>query len=112
CESSGITLTELADSLVRERRLPFRTAHGIVSRVANSLRERPSRRKGEAWAEAVSELTARFSREVTGEEIRISSPQMRRILDPKRFVAARKVLGGPAPATVRRSIRRHRKWNA
>ncbi len=44
CQSSGITLTELADSLVRDHRLPFRTAHGIVSRVASALRQRPSRR--------------------------------------------------------------------
>src|SRR5262245_29622488 len=112
CESSGITLTELADSVVRDNRLPFRTAHGIVSRVANGLRQRPSRRKGEAWAEAVSDLTARFSREVTGQEIRIPPRQMSRILDPARFVATRRILGGPAPETVRRSIRRHLKWNA
>ena len=112
CQSSGITLTELADSLVREHRLPFRTAHGIVSRVASGLRQRPSRRKGEPWVEAVSDLTARYSREITGEEIRVPPRQMSRILDPARFVAARKVLGGPAPETVRRSIRRHLKWNA
>jgi hypothetical protein len=37
---------------------------------------------------------------------------MSNILDPVRFVAARKVLGGPAPKTVRTSIRRHLKWNA
>jgi hypothetical protein len=37
---------------------------------------------------------------------------MSRILDQVRFVAARKVLGGPAPGTVRRSIRRHLNWNA
>jgi argininosuccinate lyase len=112
CQSSGITLTELADSLVRNHRLPFRTAHGIVSRVANALRQRPSRRKGEPWAEAVADLTARFSRGVTGEEIRIPPREMSRILDPARFVAARKVFGGPAPETVRRSICRHLKWNA
>jgi argininosuccinate lyase len=112
CQSSGITLTELADSLVREHRLPFRTAHGIVSRVASGLRQRPARRKGELWAEAVSDLTARFSLEVTGQEICIPPRQMSRILDPSRFVAARKVFGGPAPETVRRSIRRHLKWNA
>jgi len=112
CQSSGITLTELADSLVRDHQLPFRTAHGIVSRVANALRQQPSRRKGEPWAEAVADLTVRFSREVTGEEIRIPPREMSRILDSARFVAARKVFGGPAPETVRRSIRRHLKWNA
>jgi argininosuccinate lyase len=112
CQSRGITLTELADSLVRDHRLPFRTAHGIVSQVANGLRQRPARRKGEPWAETVSDLTARFSLEVTGQEIHIPPLQMSRILDPARFVAARKVLGGPAPQTVRRSIRRHLKWNA
>lgn len=112
CQSSGITLTELADWLVREHQLPFRTAHSIVSRVANRLRQRPSRRKGELWAEAVSKLTARFSRDTTGGAIRIPPKLVSRILDPARFVGARKVFGGPAPETVRRSIRRHLKWNA
>jgi argininosuccinate lyase len=112
CQSSGITLTELADFLVRDNQLPFRTAHSIVSRVANDLEQRPSRRRGEPWAEGVSDLTARFSREITGKEIRILPRQMSRILDPARFVAKRKVLGGPAPETVRRSIRRYLEWNA
>jgi argininosuccinate lyase len=112
CRSSGITLTELADVLVRDRRLPFRTAHRIVSRVAHGLRQQPSRRKGEPWSDAVSELTARYSREVTGEAIRILPRQLSRILDPAHFVSVRKVVGGPAPATVRSSIRGHLRANA
>lgn len=112
CRSNGITLTELADVLVRDRRLPFRMAHRVVSRVALGLRQQPSRRKGEPWSDAVSALTARYSREVAGETIRIPPQQLSRVLDPAQFVSVRKIVGGPAPATVRSSIRRHLKANA
>lgn len=111
CQGGEITLTELADWLVREHRLPFRIAHSIVSRVAQVLREQPARRKGETPIQVVSDLTARFSRLVLGQEINISTKQLSQILDPIHFVNVRRVLGGPAPQTVKRSITRYRKRN-
>jgi argininosuccinate lyase len=59
----------------------------------------------------VSDLTARFSRLVLGQEINISTKQLSQILDPIHFVNVRRVLGGPAPQTVKRSITRYRKRN-
>ncbi len=112
CQGSGITLTELADWLARRYQLPFRSAHRVVSRVAASLLQRPSRRKGEPWIEAVCASTAMFSREILEMEIRISPAKMARILDPVRFVTVRRVQGGPAPKTVERSIRFYLKRNS
>jgi argininosuccinate lyase len=111
CQGGEITLTELADWLSRHHRLPFRKAHYIVSRVATVLREQPARRKGESFIETISELTARFSKSVLGKEIHISPQQMSRILDPVNFVEVRRIYGGPAPNTVRRTIGHYQKSN-
>ena len=46
CQGGGITLTELADWLVRNQNLPFRGAHRIVSQIAGELRRHPARRLG------------------------------------------------------------------
>ena len=50
CQSGEITLTELADWLVRNHQLPFRTAHPIVSDVAGHLSRQPARRRGKEEA--------------------------------------------------------------
>jgi len=108
CTGGEITLTELADCLVRSHRLPFRTAHHIVSQVATALREQPARRKEDSLIEHVCELTARFSRKILGNSIRIPSQQMSQILDPLHFVEIRDIFGGPSPRTVKESLARHR----
>ncbi len=104
CQSGEITLTELADWLVRNHQLPFRTAHRIVSEAAGHLSRQPARRRGESMAQAVSLLTENSSRRILGRTIRVSPEQMVTILDPVHFVQVRRVIGGPAPRVVERSI--------
>lgn len=104
CQGGEITLTELADWLVRNHRLPFRTAHCIVSQVAGELRKQPSRRKGESHSRKVSALVEESSARITGNAIRIPARQISQILDPFNFVRVRKVTGGPAPQVVKKSI--------
>jgi argininosuccinate lyase len=108
CRSGEITLTELADWLVRNRRLPFRTAHRIVSQVGKSLRARPARRRGEPQSQRISTLLQVASQTVAGTAILVAPDLMSSILDPVQFVEARKVFGGPSPRTVERSIARRR----
>jgi argininosuccinate lyase len=117
CQGGEITLTELADWLVRNHRLPFRTAHCIVSQVARELRKQPSRRKGELHSRKVSTLVEESSARITGNAIRIPGRQISQILDPFNFVRVRKVTGGPAPQVVKKSIERqfkrlsdHKHW--
>jgi len=109
CQNGEITLTELADWLVRSRGLPFRTAHRIVSQVGEGLRVRPVRRKGEPQSERVAALLLTASASVTGEAIHVPPSQISSILDPVHFVETRKVFGGPSPRIVRESINRHRR---
>jgi len=87
------TATELADVMVREFGLPFRTAHSIVGRAVKmgSL----DLATLEAAAEEVAGLSLR-ERGLTPERITAA-------LDPAVSVAERGAIGGPAPAETGRA---------
>lgn len=79
----GVTSTELADTMVRECGIGFRSAHEITSRFVRS-------------GGAPDSLRAAF-REVTGRELTFTDERVADILSPARFVAVRGVHGGPSP---------------
>jgi len=89
------TLTELADTLVRDHDLPFRTAHGIASRLIAGRQEDPSR--------PLSDLLAAASRELLGKPIIYSEAELTKILSARHFVDVRKTLGGPSPVETARA---------
>jgi argininosuccinate lyase len=87
------TATELADSLVRKTKIPFRTAHQIVGALA-AKSESPTIRDLDEAAERIAKF--RPSERGFGEV------ELKRALDPKENVALRSKIGGPAPAETRR----------
>lgn len=90
------TATELADALVREAGLPFRSAHSIVARmVRESLRLNAEGKEGMSLA-----LLQRVAQEVLGHPVDFSAEQLQRALDARTFVEARKGLGGVAPSAT------------
>ncbi len=89
-----ITVTELADHLVRAHGLGFTQAHAVVRETI----ERADR--GEEPAEALADA----SRERAGAEIRLKREELEEILCPRRFVALRDLEGGPAPKESRRAL--------
>jgi argininosuccinate lyase len=87
-----LSVTELADTLVREEKLSFREAHHIVSAAVRALEGRYS---PEAMIDAVlREHPLRTPREV-----------LRKALDPQNFVDVRKIAGGPAREPILYAIR-------
>ncbi|MEJ7763732.1 MAG: argininosuccinate lyase [Thermomicrobiales bacterium] len=89
------TTTALADALVLDHGLPFRTAHGIVSRLVKvSITGTP------IDADAVSTVAG----EVLGRPLPIGETWLAATLDPRRFIEARAIPGGPAPAATRAAI--------
>jgi len=86
------TVTELADTLVREAGLPFRTAHHIVSRLVHrAIAEELD------TADISLELLAEVAQEVVGEPLTLDADTLARALDPVAFVEIRNGLGGAAP---------------
>ena len=90
------TLTELADTLVRDHGLPFRTAHRIATKLIAARQAQPGK--------PMSELVADASRELLGSPIVYAEPALADILSPKYFVNIRKTHGGPAPEETGRAV--------
>ncbi len=92
----GTTTSELADTLVREHRLPFKTAHAITAQVLKVRAGRPD--------EKATETLAAVSFELIGRPITYSEERLHEILSPRYFVSVRKTEGGPAPEETRRAV--------
>ncbi|MGH9331262.1 MAG: lyase family protein, partial [Vicinamibacterales bacterium] len=95
-EQNWITVTELADTLARDRGLSFRIAHGIAARFVTERSAEPSI--------SPSAVLDRVARDVTGAVIGWSDGELERILSPTRFVEVRRTPGGPAPDETARAI--------
>lgn len=89
------TVTELADTLVREAGLPFRIAHQLVSQMVRRALERNL-----APDEIDVAFLAEVSQEVLGRPLRLAPEIVQRALDPVAFVQARTTPGGAAPAAT------------
>lgn len=97
------TMTEVADMLVREAGVPFRTAHGYASALTDF--GRANRRSPDSLSD--EELRTIYQ-ETTGSRLPVPMDTLRRAMDPVAMLAARKGSGGPQAAQVRRMLGRHR----
>jgi argininosuccinate lyase len=92
--SDFLTVTELADSLVRHTGMSFREAHALVARAveASGAEDRPA-------AIAAVFLSQNPS-------LALDQAIVERALDPVNFVRIRQVTGGPAPDVVAEALSR------
>ncbi len=89
------TLTELADTLVREQGIPFSAAHAISAKFVAARQADP--------AKSLADILTDASRLVLGAPLSYSEEAMERILSPRHFVMIRRTWGGPAPDETRRA---------
>lgn len=92
----GTTLTELADHLVRDHRIPFSTAHAIAAKFLQARHEQPRLGSGATLA--------RVSADLLGAPLRYGDEEIARIMSPRHFVELRRTPGGPAPSETTRAI--------
>jgi argininosuccinate lyase len=90
------TLTELADSLVRDHGLPFRKAHQIAAAFMKARQASPAKPLSTALADA--------AREVLGSALEYSDEALETILSARHFVDVRTTPGGPAPGETARAL--------
>ena len=93
------TVTELADTLVRERGLSFRTAHAVVTSVVKLAES-----EGVGAGGISPALVDRAAEDAIDEPLGLSQDVISRALDPVRFVEIRALPGGPAPEEMRRAL--------
>ena len=97
------TMTEVADMLVREAELPFRTAHRFASALADY--GRANRLRPEALSDEELET---IYRETMGARLPVTIGKLRRAMDPVAMLEDRKGPGGPQAGEVRRMLNAHR----
>ncbi len=90
------TLTELADTLVRDHGLSFRLAHTVSARLMAEHTAHPDRSR----ADVLAEVSAGLLRA----PIVYSTAALDEILSPRHFVLVRETPGGPAPAETARAL--------
>jgi argininosuccinate lyase len=106
------TSTELADTLVREKGLAFRTAHAIVARLVEMATAR-----GLSPDQVGVAMLDKAAQRVIGRPLALAEESLRRALDPVHFVQVRRAMGGPAPemtaavlANLEEALERDQSW--
>ena len=92
----GTTLTELADTLVRDHGLPFR----IRPRDRGAAAEGAHRGSGGAAVGALSKA----STAILGRALDYTEAELAAIMSPQHFVEVRTTYGGPAPSETARAL--------
>lgn len=91
-----ITVTELADSIVRRENLPFRVSHKIVGECVKKALEESG--------EIAYEILQSTAREIVGRELSFTADELKEVLTPEYFVSIRTIYGGPAPGETKRAL--------
>jgi argininosuccinate lyase len=94
--SGWITITELADTLVRDHGLSFAEAHAAAKGVVEERAADGSASVGDAVAAATAARA--------GGPIRYTEAALEALLSPRHFVAVRRTHGGPAPEVTARAL--------
>src|SRR5262249_11022303 len=98
-----ICATDIADLIVLEKGLPFRTAHQIVA-----ILVRIGISRGIAQTGVTRALVDEASMEYMGRPLGLSEESICKAVDPAECVKARKLIGGRAPERVEEDIARAR----
>lgn len=93
------TATDLADIMVREKKMPFRTAHKIVGRMVTEAINQKLKPE-----EVTGEFLDKISVDITGDKLNLDEDLIKKALDPLENVKMRNVPGGPSPLMVQKSM--------
>jgi argininosuccinate lyase len=97
-DAACITITELADTLVRDEGLTFRAAHEIAAATAKAVIA-----EGAALGDGFAAFAAAFEA-LTGRAPGLDEITFRTAVAPETFVARRDRIGGPAEAALHTAL--------
>jgi argininosuccinate lyase len=100
CVNSFITATDLADFLVSNTQLPFRTTHRLVSNIVLALLEMERKK----LTDLDKDLFDKICLETINTKLDIDFNKLIQAIDPTESVKSRKIVGGPSPDTIRSTI--------
>jgi argininosuccinate lyase len=93
------TATELADLMVREKKLPFRIAHQIVGRAVTIAID-----QGITPEDIDSKFLDQIAIDIKGSSLDIDNQLIENALNPSEIIRTRDVKGGPSPKAVKEAI--------
>ena len=93
------TTTELANVLVKNYNVPFRTSHKIVGAVVKELLD-----NNLTLSDLTPEQLNKTAQECAEIILDVKLADIKQAIDPKKFVESHKTKGGPAPAEVKRML--------
>lgn len=93
------TATELANTLARKEKIPFRKAHQIVGRLSAQMDEKNI----ETEELTLDDLNSAYEK-IIGEKTEISKEEFKNALDPSKSIEKKDVSGGPSQKAVRKEI--------
>ncbi len=96
---SCITITELADSLVRSESLSFRQAHEIAATVARAVVSSGGGLETDGYGPFVKAFEQHVGRPTT-----VTAEMFRTFVSPEYFVSVRTRFGGPAPEPLTEAL--------
>lgn len=96
-EENFITVTELADTIVRKENLPFSLSHKIVGKCVKTAIE--------TGGEITYEILQTAANEVIGRKLSLSEAELKTAMSAENFVNIRTIYGGTAPEETRRALR-------
>lgn len=99
------TSTELANTLVREYKVPFRTAHRIVGSLIRTLTESKL-----TFSSVTPELLQRVAKDSSDISLNIDVENIQESTDPLKFVESHNARGGPSPTEVKRMLKIRKQW--
>jgi argininosuccinate lyase len=97
-DASYATITELADTIVRDEILPFSVAHHIAAYLAKYLQS-----SGETLSTVSYKRFSDLFADQAGRQPNITEADFRRVVSPEHFIAVRKLPGGPAQEALAES---------
>lgn len=98
--SNFATATDLADILVREKKIPFRSAHKIVGRLVSLALDQNLKPE-----QITTAFLDQIAQELTGEDLDLDEKFIQKALDPLENVKSRQVPGGPSPEQVEEAVK-------
>ena len=90
------TATDLADIMVREKGIPFRTAHQIVGRIVNEASEQDLSEE-----DITSSYIDNIAMDLGFDKLELDDELVKKALNPLENVKMRKIPGGPSPEMVK-----------
>lgn len=97
------TMTEVADTLLREAGVPFRDAHSYAVALTDYARANTKQARELNDVELAS-----IYEDVLGHELPLEASRIRAAMDAARMIAERQGFGGPQAAEMRRMLAQHR----